>query len=96
MIELGGNIELTGFSDLEGSELIILKKIIGNYARKFSDNLPDYEKLSLSLKSVHGNKYEVHANLYVKGKDFNALTTENNVFVTIADVLKKLESQIKK
>jgi hypothetical protein len=30
VLQLGGNIELSGFSNLEGGAMIVLKKIIGN------------------------------------------------------------------
>ena len=98
-MELGGNIELLGFDEIEISELIVLKKIIGNYARKFSDALgDDYKKLSLHLKKVHGkksHKYEIKATLEGK-KVYKSEITENNLFVCIADVLKKIEAQVMK
>jgi ribosome-associated translation inhibitor RaiA len=98
MMELGGNIELVGFNDLDSSELVILKKVIGNYARKFSDYLKeDYEKLTITLKQVHGKKstkYEVQGKLMVKGKPVNVDHADINLFVTIAETLKKLEAQV--
>lgn len=33
-LELGGNIQLTGFSELNGGQMIVLKKIVGNYCEK--------------------------------------------------------------
>ena len=99
MIELGGNIELVGFKDLDSGELIILKKIIGNYARKFSDGIEGYETLHLNLKKVGADtssKYEVSAKLMIKGKPVNTNVTENNLFISIAESLKKLESQTMK
>ena len=99
-MELGGNIELLGFDELEISELIVLKKIIGNFARKFSDHLKDdYQKLSLHLKKVHGkksHKYELKATLKSKKKSFTSEITEVNLFVCVADVLKKIEAQVMK
>ncbi len=96
-MKLGGNIELLGFDELETSELIVLKKIIGNYARKFSDALgEDYKKLTLHLKKVHGaksHKYEINATLEGK-KTYKSEVTEVNLFVCIADVFKKIESQV--
>ena len=98
MIELGGNIELSGFKELNSSELIVLKKIIGSYARKFSDHHKDYEKLSLTLKKVHGkksSKYELQAKLSLGKKPITVEYTDNNLFVTLAEALKKLEAQVK-
>ncbi|MBN2368298.1 hypothetical protein JXC34_04720 [Candidatus Woesearchaeota archaeon] len=100
MMELGGNIELVGFNDIDSSELIVLKKIIGNFARKFSDQLQeDYEKLTLTLKKIHGeksSKFEVQAKIMTKSKPINSECTQNNLFFCVAEVLKKLEAQIGK
>ncbi len=96
MIELGGNIELVGFKDLDSAELVILKKIIGNYARKFSDSIEGYEQLTINLKKVGGaksSKFEVLGKLMISGKPVNSDVTENNLFVAVAEVLKKLEKQ---
>ena len=96
MIELGGNIQLVGFKDLDSGELIILKKIIGNYARKFSDGIEGYEQLHINLKQVGSktsSKFEVDAKLLIKGKPVNTNVTENNVFVSVSESLKKLEAQ---
>jgi ribosome-associated translation inhibitor RaiA len=99
MIELGGNIQLVGFKDFDSSELVVMKKIIGNYARKFSDNLENYEKLTVSLKQIgpkSSNKYEIQIKLMVKGKPTNTDVTENNVYFALAQSFKKLENQVLK
>ena len=94
MMELGGNIELVGFKELEPAELIILKKIIGSYARKFSDSVEGYEKLVLNLKKAQGkNKFEVDGKLFSSSGQINSEVTHQNLFVTVADVLKKMEKQ---
>ncbi|MEM2131312.1 MAG: hypothetical protein QXM96_00705 [Candidatus Woesearchaeota archaeon] len=99
MVELGGNIELIGF-EREPYEMVVLKKVIGNYARKFSDFFADdYERLVLDLKQIHGeksNKFQINARLLTKKKQYNSEVTENNLFVCVADVLKKIEAQIQK
>jgi ribosome-associated translation inhibitor RaiA len=99
-IELGGNIELSGFAELETSELIVLKKVIGNYARKFSDQLQEnYQRLVINLKQIHGkssSKFEVQIKLMTQSKPYTSEVTENNLFVCVADALKKIEAQINK
>ena len=37
MMKLGGNIVLDGCDNLEPATLIVLKKMVGNYARKISE-----------------------------------------------------------
>jgi len=94
-IELGGNINLSGFKDIPKAEMIVIKKIVGSYARKFSDNLEGYESLSMNLKSIHktegSEKFEVHCKLIYKGKIETSEITERNVFVAVDAVLKKVE-----
>jgi len=100
MMELGGNIELVGFKDLDVSQMIVFKKIIGNHARKFSDTLENsYKKLKIHMKKIGSEKspkYEIKGTLQIdNGNDINSSCTENNVFVCIANVLKKIEAQLK-
>ena len=99
-MELGGNIELLGFDELDSSELIVLKKIIGNYARKFSDYLKeDYQSLSVHLKQVHGkksHKCEINVTLVSAKKTYKSEISAVNLYMCIADVLKKIESQVMK
>ena len=95
-VKLGGNINLSGFGVVSKPELAVLKKIIGSYARKFSDNLDGYESLSLNLKEIHkteaSEKYEIQGKLVVKGKVSNSDITDRNIFVATDTVLKKIES----
>jgi ribosome-associated translation inhibitor RaiA len=94
-MELGGNIELVDFKDLEPAEMIVLKKIIGNYARKFSDHVENYEKLSLHLKKAEGkHKFEVYAKLLHNQKSTNSEVTGTNLFIAVSDALKKVEHQL--
>ena len=98
-MELGGNITLSGFSDLERPELVIVKKIVGSYARKFSEGLI-MKNLELTLKSVHktdkNEKYEIHARLLTNEKSFVSEVTDYNLFFVLDAVLKKIEEQVKK
>ena len=97
MITLGGNIQLSGFNEIDSGHKHVVKKIVGNYARKFSDVLESgYEELSITSKEVHGNKSHINIKLIVKGKPINAEETGNNMLVTLAKSLKKIESQITK
>lgn len=96
-LQLGGNIELTGFRDIDRSSFVIVKKIVGNYARKFSDNCASFEGLQLHLKSLNesGSKFELHGKLSEKGGTLVAKETDFNLFFVLDRTLKKLESQLK-
>ena len=96
-IELGGKIFLSGFKNLRRDELLIAKKLIGSYARKFSDGLENYESLNLHLKPVHNpasDKYELHVKLIHNGKTVNSEVTDHNIFICVDSALKKVEEQV--
>ncbi|MBW3013014.1 hypothetical protein KY325_00405 [Candidatus Woesearchaeota archaeon] len=95
-IKLGGNIELSGFRDLDGGTMVILKKIIGNYVRRLSDSSEKFESFRLHMKQIsQGNIFEVHGHLIDNGKNYAAEHTDRNLFVTVNKVLSKIESSMK-
>lgn len=99
-LELGGNISLTGFSVLEPGMMIVVKKIVGSYAKKFSENVKGFEKLSLTLKPVHEReqegpkKFELNAKLVANGKAYTSSITDRSLFIILDKVLKKIEAQV--
>jgi len=99
VFQLGGNIELSGFGSLDGGVMIVLKKIVGNYARKMSEQAEKFEKLSLNMKKVHEKEksemYELHAKMLVNGKPLAASNTDRNLFVAVDAALKGVMAQIK-
>ncbi|MBI2133453.1 hypothetical protein HYU11_02110 [Candidatus Woesearchaeota archaeon] len=98
VVTLGGNIELSGFRDFDGGSQIILKKIIGNYAKRYSELCNKFELLKIQLKKIHerekSEKYEIHGMILDNGKHFNASTSDLNLFFALDRVLKKLENEI--
>ncbi|MGM5487884.1 MAG: HPF/RaiA family ribosome-associated protein [Nanobdellota archaeon] len=93
-MHLGGNIQLSGFSAIEPSKLIVIKKIVGNYVKKFSE-LVEIESLKVHLKEIHGSRYEIKTNLSTNGKPLTAELTGENLFYTLDNTFKKLETQLK-
>jgi len=91
---LGGNIELAGFRVLDAGSMIVLKKIIGNYARKFADNHQN-EKLALALAQDAG-VYALTGSVLLQGRELQAEHADKNVFFLVDTVLKKLEEQLQK
>ncbi len=88
-VELGGNIQLSGFKDVEGASMVIVKKLVGSYARKFSDNLKDFEKLSVELS---GN-FNVKAVLKTAEQETVAEAKADNLFFALDAALKDIESK---
>lgn len=97
-MQLGGNIELSGFGDIDGASMVVLKKIIGNYGRRLSEISDKFEKLSITLKLIHetekSSKYEIHAKLINDGKPVVSEVVERNLFVAVDSALKKIVNEI--
>jgi ribosome-associated translation inhibitor RaiA len=97
-MQLGGNIELSGFRDIDSASMVVLKKIIGNYGRRLSDVSDKFESLKVTMKPVHetekSEKYEIHAQLINAGKSVVSEVVERNLFVAVDNALKKIENEI--
>ena len=98
-IQLGGNIELSGFHELAGSEMIVLKKIVGNYVRHMESLCKSFGGVKVHMKPLHQTgdtpkKFEFHAQLMDAGHPYSATTIERNMFVGIDAVMKKLVNEV--
>jgi hypothetical protein len=95
--ELGGNIELIGFRDVDSATMIVLKKIVGNTVKKYAGRCTRLERFSLSVKKVHEREkseiYELRGKLSCDGKHFYATTEDYNLFFAVDKCLKRLETE---
>ncbi len=92
MLELGGNIQLSGFSDLEPAKLIVVKKMVGNHVKRLDTLNQKMSLLHLTLKHVHSsNQFEISGKLDLDGKIQQSESTDYNLFFAINKVLKGLE-----
>ncbi len=95
---LGGNIELTGFKVVDSSSMIVLKKIIGNYAKRIGELTKKLETLHITLKPIHerekSEKYEVHAKVVDDGKVYASEFVDRNLFVAVDTSLKKIVNEM--
>lgn len=95
---LGGNIQLSGFRGIDSSSMTVLKKIIGNYAKRISELCKKMETLHVTLKPVHQREkseiYEVYAKVVDNGKVFASSSSDRNLFVAVDDALKKIVSEM--
>ncbi|RLE39335.1 hypothetical protein DRJ17_01280 [Candidatus Woesearchaeota archaeon] len=96
MITLGGNIELTGFRELDKGELSVVKKMVGNYVKRFNDLASNFEKLKLTMRAISQTPkseiYEINAQVIDNGQTINAEHSDRNLFFCIDRVLKKIEN----
>ncbi|MDD5253884.1 MAG: hypothetical protein PHG05_02150 [Candidatus Nanoarchaeia archaeon] len=95
MIELGGNIKLAGFKELEPAKLIVVKKMVGTYAKKIAETSP-FQELSLTLKGVHNSNFEIKANVIIEGQNHHAETTDYNLFFAMDKVLSQITEMVHK
>ena len=99
-IRLGGEIELVGFKDVDPRSMIVLKKIIGNYVRKFTDHNLGFKSIKISLKAISKKlgheQYEFKARLDTENKVINSDSEGRNLFIVCDALLKKLEKEISK
>jgi len=97
-MELGGNIQLAGFRDIDGASMVVLKKIIGNHVRKMSEIAKKFESLHVTMKQVHetekSEKYEIHAKLLDNGKPLVSEVVERNLFIAVDSALKKIVNEL--
>lgn len=85
-MELGGNIKLAGFDDLEPAKLIVIKKIVGNYVK----GLGSVNELSLNLMH-EGDVFKIKGLLHIESNKKDAEIEDNNLFFALNSVLNKLK-----
>ena len=99
-LTLGGNIVLSGFSVVDSGSMVIVKKIVGTYAKKLSEAHTDFEQLKIHVKPVHkagegpAKKFEIHAHVSIGGKVHVAEVTDNNLFMVLDKAIKKVDAML--
>ncbi len=99
-LKLGGSIVLSGFGEVDGASMIVLKKIVGNHVRRITEITNNFENITLHLKKTHdtGNSaiFEIQAKAMDSGKPIAADVSDRNLFVATDSVLKKIINSIQK
>ena len=89
MIELGGNIKLINFENIEPALLIVIKKIVGNYTKKISTTLPSFQSIEIALEDKESNAIRVRV---LADKEYEASASDKNLFFALDYALKNIES----
>ena len=95
-LELGGNINLEGFSDIDSSKMIVIKKMVGNYVKLFSEEAEDFKGLKLVRNddtTDSGHTYGIKAILETNGSKLQAEVCDGNIFFCIDNALKEIENR---
>lgn len=93
MITLGGNIQLEGFNDLEYGEVLIAKKLVGNYIRVIAENCEEC-KLARILLEVKDEEYQVNVEVDVEEKRVLGSKRGDNLFFTMDKALKTVLKEL--
>jgi hypothetical protein len=91
-IKLGGGIELDGF-DVEKAHLVVIKKMVGNYAKEMTEKAQGFEKVVVSLNK-EGDSYNIKAELTDSGNQISADSSEKNLFMALDKALKEVINKI--
>ena len=99
MLELDGNILLSGFKNVGYADVTVVKQLVSQHAQKLSEKQP-FSQLALHLKKVHGTtddngRFELKAKLDMTSNVLYANTTEHNIFAAVDSIMTKIENQIK-
>lgn len=89
-IVLGGNIVLQGFRAVKSGEVVIIKKIVGQFVKEISSK-GNFQKFVLELKSFPPFCLKATAQL---DKEIAAEDKDNNLFFALNKVLKTVGQQI--
>jgi len=93
---LGGNISLVGFEKLDNADLVIIRKIVGNYIKKMSE-VGDYKEMRLNLKQhPHGKSFNHEVDgfaLFSEGR-FSTNVTERNLFTAVSEACEKILNEV--
>lgn len=94
MIKLGGNIDLEGFEALEPAKLVVIKKVVGNYARQMADSGKGFERLVITL-AQKGGVFDIKASGFFNGKETSKDVADSKLFYGIDNVLAGILNGIK-
>ena len=87
MIELGGNIKLEGFDNIEPAKLIVIKKIVGFNTKKISEADKDFKEILVNLKSQE--PYEIEVKI-TTDKETTESEKDANLFYCLDKVFAKI------
>lgn len=96
VLELGGNINLSGFGAVEPGQMVVIKKIVGNFTKKISEEFDNFEKILISLEGADKKGTKMKSLLVIGGKEFQGEVNNPNLFFALNDVLEEVAGKVKK
>ncbi len=86
MEELGGNIKLGGFEEIDPAKIIIVKKIVGTFVKGWSEKF-EVKECIIDLKDKDINKIIVTLN------DITETGKGDNLFLVLGKLLNKINKK---
>jgi hypothetical protein len=86
-MELGGNIFLENFDEVESGKLIVVKKVVGNYTKNISEKAKNFKKITISLKK--SSAFEIEAKVEAD-KEISSIAKEDNLFFALDKALSEI------
>lgn len=90
-MELGGNIELINFDEVEPTKLIVIKKFVGTYTKTISETQKGFKKLEVTL--TPNSNFEIKA-IAQGNEDQGVIVNGSNLFFVLDKVLSELVKKI--
>lgn len=90
MLELGGGIKLEGFETIEPSLLIVVKKVVGNYAKKMSEQVVNFKEILVTVS----DQYKIEATMIAES-EFSSNATSSNLFFALDKALGEVLNKAK-
>lgn len=93
-MELGGNIELEGFDDLDNAKLVVVKKIVGHAVKDIAGEFSDFSGIKLIFDD-NEPKFGMIAEVSKGGTIITSTENGSNLFFVLDAVLKKITKKLK-
>jgi hypothetical protein len=88
MIELGGNIKLEGFEELQREKLIVFKKIIGSFTKEISEQDSLFKEILITLTGEYNIKIEISGKTEITSE-----IQDKNLFFALSMAIKDAKSK---
>ena len=85
MIELGGNIKLDNFDDIDKGILVVVKKIVGNYTKQISEKNKNFKEITVT--KVGDTEIKIKC---VCDKEINVEAKEKSLMFSLGKALDEL------
>ena len=88
-LELGSKIKISGFRDLDGGKMVVVKKIVGNYVKKIEERHQGFREIYIHMKMIHNSQFEVQVKTIIGNEPKHFEVTDYNLFFALDNALNR-------